>query len=157
MSIDRGAKGLKIQYAIPPLYSWGNWLSVRKKFNRVMDLRGYDGLEMQLKVERPSSAKLRIALSDVVHPNTSEAEDEMWWFDVPPGEMVPAQEWITFCAPFKDFYLSYGAGTRHNDGRLNLASIIAYEINLISEGNDSPRGILILRSVRAYKTPHKGR
>ena len=149
---DDGKKALRIQFALPPHFSWGNWLSIRKEFKQLLNLKDYAGLEISLKVVKPSDARLRITLSDAVSYKSGEkyGSDEMWWFDCDAQVLRANPGWITIRAPFKSFYLSLGAGARHNDRIFDLSKIIAYEINLISRPNEHPEGIILVNSIRAY-------
>ena len=118
----------------------------------MLNLKGYAGLEISLKVVKPSNAHLRITLSDAVSPKTGEkyGPDEMWWFDCDAHVLKTNQGCITIRAPFNSFYLSHGAGTRHNDRIFDLSKIIAYEINLVSRQNEHPKGIIFVKSLRGY-------
>jgi hypothetical protein len=146
-------KALKIRYDLPPFFSWGNWLSIRKEFKTPKDLSEYDGLEFELKVEVPSDAMLRITLADVENLKDVEkhGSDELFWYDFADDTLENrAQKWVKFRAPFKAFYRSYGEGVRHNDGELDTKKLVAYEINLVSEGGH-PKGAILINSLRAYK------
>ena len=115
-------------------------------------MKKYTGIEINLKVLKPSNARLRITLSDLATCKIGErrVSDEMWCFDFNLEILKSSEGWITIRAPFRSFYLSYGAGTRLNDGKMDLSKIIAYEINLISKKNDHPKGVILVNSLRAY-------
>ena len=150
ISANATNQALRIQYELPPYFPWGNWLSIRREFESPLDLSQYRGLEMNLKVEAPSEARLRITLSDI--ENLGEHEDEMWWFDFDPGLLKNGtRQWITLRAPFEGFYLSWGGGTRQNDGKRNLSKIVAFEINLISPSQEHPKGTILVDFLHAYK------
>ncbi|MGD2087157.1 MAG: carbohydrate binding domain-containing protein [Candidatus Aminicenantes bacterium] len=146
-----GNKALRIAYQLPPEYSWGNWLTIRHQLKAPMDLTMYQGLELKLKVERPSpDIILRITLSDLVNNNIK--RDELWWFDFASnllGERT--KKWIRIRIPFSNAKLSYGEGARHNDSELNLKKIFAYEINFVSSSKEKVEGAILLDSLRAYK------
>ena len=144
-------KALHIKFNLPPIFSWGNWLTIRKEFNSPRNLSVYGGLSLLLKVEAPSpETTLRISLSDIV--DGQEQEDENWWFDCEISLLKrKTQGWIEVLIPFDSFYISYGAGTRHNDYKKNLREIIAYEINLISKSEKKQNGIILLNRLRGIK------
>ena len=147
-------KALRIQYDLPPFYPWGNWGSIRKEFKSPLDLSKYTGLELYIKVEIPSNAQLRITLADVQNLKDAEKHgaDELWWIDFDPGVLKNAtQKWVTLRAPFKDFYKSWGDGTRHNNGQKDLSMIVAYEINLVSPSGEHPKGVIWVNSLHAFK------
>jgi hypothetical protein len=66
---------------------------------------------------------------------------------------------VTLYAPFRDFYLGYGAGVRIHDRKLDLSKIVAFEINLVSSGTDPGSGVVTVDCLRAYKrrSLHAGR
>lgn len=146
-------KALHIQYALPPYFTWGNWVSIRKEFPTPLDLSGYQGIKIDVKILTPSNARLRFTLSDVAMLADApiHGKDEMWWFDVPRDEVLKAQQqWVTLQVPFRAFYRAYGEGTRHNDGRLDVSKIVAYELNVISAAGESPQGAFLVKGLRAY-------
>lgn len=152
--LSKTDKALRIQYQLPPFFSWGNWLSIRKEFNAPLSLSRYSGLEMEVKVETPSNASLRLTLSDVetLEDAQKHGSDELWWYDFPLATLAnTTQEGIKLRAPFQAFYLSYGEGVRHNNRAKDFARIVAYEISLISEGGEQPKGVISVNSLRAYK------
>lgn len=146
-------KALHIQYALPPYFAWGNWVSIRKEFPTPLDLSGYQGIKIDVKILTPSNARLRLTLADVatLADAPMHGADEMWWFDVPRDEVLKAQQqWVKLQVPFRAFYRAYGAGTRHNDGRLDVSKIVAYELNVISAAGESPQGAFLVKALRAY-------
>jgi hypothetical protein len=144
---------LRIEYGLPPFFSWGNWLSIKREFESLMDLSGCSGLVLDLKVEVASNARLRITMSDVAVPEDSRKHgaDEMWWYDFESDILGKSQGWVTLRAPFEGFRISWGEGTRHNNRRKDLSMIVAFEINLISKGDEHPKGVFLVNSLRAYK------
>lgn len=144
-------KALRITYQLSREFSWGNWLSIRHQLKSPVDLTGYKGLELNLKVEIPSpNVILRITLVDLMDNN--EKIDELWWFDCEPGLLTgKIKNWIKIRIPFDDARLSYGGGSRHNDSKLNLKKIFAYEINLILEAGEKVGSSILLNSLCAYK------
>jgi hypothetical protein len=150
----RGPKGvLRLSYSLPPYLDWGNWLSVRRELATIHDLSGYEGLALEVRTEAATNTRFRITLADVtkVEDFAKHGADEMWWFDAPADFLTPGGKAVTLYAPFADFYPSYGAGARHNDGRLDLSKIVAFEINLVSSGPRSGQGVLFVDCLRAYK------
>lgn len=144
-------KVLQLVFAIPPAFSWGNWLSVRREFQSPLNLVDYKGLTLDVRVDVPSpGAHLRITLSDLTDdPNEG---DEMWWFDCDSTSLgEKTQGWVQIYVPFDRFRIAYGEGTRHNDRKMNPAKVIAYEINLLSSPGDSLSGTILLDYIRAYK------
>jgi hypothetical protein len=139
---------LLFEYDVPPAQSWGNWLSFRREFSQKVDLTGCTGLEVEIRIERPSDARLRLTLCDVSSP--ADRSDEMWWFDFPRGTLSKTGDSFILRAPFSGFGISYGGGTRQNDGKLDLTRITAYEINVLSAPGEHPTGAFLLRAVRAY-------
>jgi hypothetical protein len=148
---QNGNKTLRISYQLPPEFSWGNWLTIRSQFKAPMDLTMYQGLELKLKVEIPSpDVILRITLADLGDNNN--VRDELWWFDFASnllGERT--KKWISVRIPFSNGKLSYGEGARHNDSKLNLKKISAYEINFVSSSSEKVEGAILVDSLRAYK------
>ena len=144
-------KVMRLEFTLPPHFSWGNWLSVRREFQSPLKLKVYKGLKLNLRVENASAdAFLRITLSDLT--DDVKKGDELWWFDCNRDLLKnKTQEWIQIYIPFDGFKVSRGAGTRNNDYKLNLNKIVAYEINLISESINSQNGIIYLDYLRAYK------
>lgn len=142
--------GLRIEYELPKLYQWGNWLSVRREFKEPLDFSQKQGLKLTLKVEQASGAMLRITLSDVSNPRERH-RDELWWHDVTESDLSKnIGTWITLSFPFSDFYKSHGAGTRHNNGQFDLSGIVAYEINLVTNGFVSETGVILVKSLATY-------
>ena len=52
--------------------------------------------------------------------------------------------------PFAGFYESYGAGTRHNDHKLDLSRVTAYEVNMVAKAGESPEGVVIFNALTSY-------
>ena len=104
-------------------------------------------------VDEPSGAGLRMTLCDVESPEYAHVHgrDEMWWFDFKDDLLSKKHDWTKVRAPFEDFYVSFGSGTRHNDRSMDLSKIVAFEINLISKAGEHPKGRIGVRAVRAYK------
>jgi len=150
VAVGKSDSALHIEYELPPLHDWGNWLSIRCEFDSVLNLTGYEGLRLDLKVEVPSDARLRVTLADVVDINRR-GRDEIWWFDFK-GDVLKGSkdQWQTLTLPFKDFYESYGAGTRHNDRNFDFSKMAAYEINIVSEGRAHPKGAVVVNSLLAF-------
>lgn len=147
-------KALRIEFGLDPISWYHRWVSIRRELTAPLDLSEYDGLEFDLFVEVPSNATLRLTLSDVerLADVKKHGADEMWWMDLDTDILKhTTKEWVTIRAPFSEFYLSEGFGTRHNNGKKDLSRIIAYEINLISESGEHPRGVLLIHSLRASK------
>lgn len=153
VNLSRQNNVLQIQYSLPPYFSWGNWLSIRREFQSVLDMSECSGIEFDLKVHEPSNASLRMTLCDVQSPEdiNKHGKDEMWWFDYNDGLSNEAKNWVTVRAPFENFRRSRGAGTRHNDYELDLSKIVAYEINLISKAGKHPKGTILVRSFRTFR------
>jgi hypothetical protein len=152
--VESGAprsKALRIEFALPPAFPWGNWLSVRREFESPMNLEAYKGLELHLRVDVPSpDAFLRITLADLT--DDMRGGDEMWWCDSDKSLLKRrALEWVKIRIAFSRCVLSSGEGTRQNDYRMNLKKIIAYEVNVISKHGTHPNGVLLLDSLHAYK------
>jgi len=144
---DTSDKALRIEFDL----SSGFWLSVRKEFPSSLNLDGYQGVELNLCVTIATpNVRLRITLSDST--DDKKDGDEMWWFDCDPTLLNNKNtKWTKVPMPFDRFYPSYGIGSRHNDGKLNLKKIIAYEVNLISEAGKIEAGRICINSFRAYK------
>lgn len=140
-------KVLRLDFTLP---SYG-WMSVRREFESSINLADYKGLIFNLKVDTPApNTTLRITLSDSSDGKTN--GDEMWWFDCERALLDnESQQWIEVNIPFDDFIVSYGNGTRHNDYKMNLSGIVAYEINLVSDSNNERTGVIYIDYIRAYK------
>lgn len=145
-------KALSISYRLPPHFDWGNWLSVRRELSPLLDLRRYEGLALSVRTEAAENSRLRITLTDVRDERDAarHGADELWWFDAPAALLTPGTGVQTLYAPFEEFYLGYGAGMRHNDGKLDLSRIVAFEINLVSTGGGEGRGTVIVDCLRAF-------
>lgn len=151
---DDPDKALRIQYDLPLLYDWGNWLSIRNEFDSTLDLSNYSGLQLNIKVVAASNAKLRITLADLASVDDvgKKGKDELWWFDVKSQILKGTKnQWQTLTIPFSGFYESWGAGTRHNDFKLDLSKIIAYEFNIISPAGEQCKGTIEVNSLVAFK------
>jgi len=143
-------QALRIKYNLPSLHEWGNWLSIRREFDSLMDLTGYSGFKLDIKVEIPSDAKLRITLADAVVVEGA-VRDELWWFDFEDNVLgSDTNQWRTLTIPFEKFYQSYGDGTRFNDGKLDLSKITAYEINIVSIKQAHPKGKVLVNSLVTF-------
>ena len=154
VAVSEEDSALRIEFNLPPYFDWGNWLSIRNEPGTLWSLSEYKGLELKLKVEAPSNAKLRLTLADVVSTEDvgKTGFDELWWFDFHESVMkIKPGQWQVLRAPFKKFYESWGAGTRQNDYKLDLAKIVAFEINLISPNGLRTKGTLVVNSLAAYK------
>jgi hypothetical protein len=101
---DTNDKALRADFNLPPAFSWGNWLSVRREFQSPMNLQSYKGLELKVKVDVPSpEAFLRIALSDLTDDN--KGGDEMWWFDCDKNLLkTKTAKWNQIRLPFNRFF-----------------------------------------------------
>ena len=140
---------LRLDFDLPPFFEWGNWLSVRREFQDPLDLSRYKELILNVKVEVPvTDAFLRITLSDLT--GDVNKGDEMWWFDCSRDLLKNTdQKWIEVHIPLDGLRISYGAGTRHNDYKLNLSRIVAYEIDIISESRVNQKGVILVDFLRA--------
>ena len=147
---DSTNKALRMHFDLPP-YFGGNWASVHKDFHPALNLQGYQGLRLRLKIETPTEAAfLRITVCDMSKDTST--GDEMWWFDCPKELLTGmAGKWVSVQAPFDSFKESSGEGTRHNDGKLDLSRISAYEVNLVSESKAEQSGTILINNLRAYK------
>ena len=170
-------KVLRIEFDLPPAFSWGNWISIRRRFQSSLDIEGYQGLELNLRIEVPSSnVFLRITLVDwaerikqdktsfwiidptspIITDNPLQADNdiygsEMWWFDCEQNLLKDKiQKWKKIRIPFDSFILSYGDGAKINDYKQNLNNIIAYEINLLSGPGAHPYGVIWVDSLCTY-------
>jgi beta-glucanase (GH16 family) len=144
-------KALSIGFSLSPEHSWGNWLSVRKSFKAPVNLSKCKGLQFKIKVEAGAEgATLRITLVDLPI-KSGDKRTEAWWGDFH-EEVLSGKtgEWVTLTAPFNSFYESYGAGTPHNDGKLNLRKIIAYEINVVSAKGITSIGTFMINKLGTY-------
>jgi hypothetical protein len=148
---DSSDKALRMAFELPPLFDWGNWLSVRREFQPPMNLANYKGLLLNLRVDAPApDAFLRITLADLT--DDMQGGDELWWFDCDKNLLKSkTPQWIQLRIPFVEFSPAFGEGTRFNDGKKNLKKIIAYEISLISDAGKHAQGVILLDSLRAYK------
>ncbi len=147
--VTEADQALRVRYELPALCDGGDWLSIRCEFDSLMDLSGYTALKFDLKVETLAEAKLRMTLADAVSASQRNS-DELWWFDLTTDALGDSSgQWRTMTVPLREFYLSHGTGTRHNDGRFDRSKITAYEINVISENGKHPRGIFLVNSLAA--------
>ena len=154
VAVSEQDSALRIEFNLPPYFDWGNWLSIRNEPGTLWDLSEYKGLELKLRVEAPSNAMLRLTLADVVSTEDvgKKGSDELWWFDFHESVMkINPGEWQTLKAPFKKFYESWGAGTRHNDSKLDLSKIVAFEISMISPSKLNTSGRIVLNTISAYR------
>ncbi|HEX3553490.1 MAG TPA: hypothetical protein VIA62_09705 [Thermoanaerobaculia bacterium] len=154
LPMGRGKSALQISYNLPPLFSWGNWFTIRREFESAIDLHEYAGLAIQVQAESVANTRFRLTLTDVATANdvAKHGADEMWWYDAPPDFL--ATHWgesRTLYAPFAEFYRSYGEGARINDSKLDLSKIAAFEINLVSSGTNPGKGVIAVDCLRAYK------
>lgn len=153
-SVDGRDDVMKVQYELPPHFSWGNWMSISKQFTSVLDVSECEGIEIELKVELRSNAKLRLTISDVKSlaefQKRGHRADEMWWYDFDDNTLKKKSGWMKLRAPFKRFYISRGAGTRHNDGKKDISKIVSYEINVVLEGDVIAAGTFLVHGVHAY-------
>jgi len=147
VSFDSRDKGLKVDFKLPPYFSWGNWLTIRREFGSPINLSKYNGLKMNLYVMKPCDAKFRMTLCDL---NKSGNSDEMWWHDFEENILSKKGKWIKLKAPFDKFKISHGGGTRHNDNKLDLSRVVGYEINVISSSKDDVSGIFVVDKLSAY-------
>lgn len=145
--------GVRIEYTLPPHFSWGNWASVRKEFDSITDVSDCDGIEIGIQLGRTSGADLRLTLADVANPGDADRHgaDELWWFDMPNSSLGPAGELITVKAPFNSFSIGYGDGVRINNRQLDLSNVVAYELNVISGPGNTETGSLLIGAIRGYK------
>jgi hypothetical protein len=141
-------KSLQIKYLLPIYHFWGNWLSVRKEFSKPIDLSAYKGLIIRLRVNIASNAVLRVTLSDITQEK--QLGDDMWWSDNKTVLGEYTGEWIEIKMPFDKFYESFGEGTRHNDGKLNLKRIVGFDINIISKPREVASGKLQIDYIKTY-------
>lgn len=148
---DSTEKSLLIKFGLPPALSWGNWISIRSEFKSLLNLEEYSTLKLNIMILEPApGAFLRITLSDMT--NKKKYGDEKWWVDSDLNLLRnKTTYWTTFNIPFNYFYISYGIGTRHNDFNKSLKRIIAYEINLVTESMNYPKGVILVDSLRAYR------
>lgn len=152
VTVNGADKALRIKYKLPQLYDWGNWVSIRREFAAPEDFGKCEGVELRLRVEEPSEVHLRITLCDVESRSKMQhGSDELWWYDLPADVLKTSPgKWTTLRAPFKKFALSYGAGTRHNDGRQDFSKVVAFEINVISKAGEQAKGTIQVSSLRGY-------
>jgi hypothetical protein len=153
VSWEDGSQSLRIAYALPPAHEWGNWLSIRRETAALTDLSAHIGLSLRLRIEEPADTILRLTLADVMSAADAgvKGRDELWWCDREGVLNSPPGEWQTVTCPFADFREASGEGTRHNDHSLDLARIVAYEINIISAAGAHPAGVIVVDSLVAYK------
>lgn len=152
-NIDNTNKVMRIKYNMPYYKKWGNWISIVKEYDKIQNLNDYNGLCIVYKNISSSKVIIRLTLRDILNsPKINEINDEMWWFDDFDKYITDIHNgWITVKIPFNKFYLAKGEGTRHNDKRLDLNNIKAYEVNLISSGKDKMvNGEAYIRSVKLY-------
>jgi hypothetical protein len=149
ISLNDGRQALKVEFdLIPhPTPNWQNWLSIRKPFAAPVDLSSFTGIRINLFVEDPANAVLRLSLADIGEDDTS---DEIWWCNTRNVLNNPDGGWQLVECPFDQFVL--GNVGRNNDFTFNYQQIVAYEITLISDPGASPSGSFIVDKVEAYGT-----
>jgi hypothetical protein len=142
---------LRIKFELPPAFNFGNWLSIRKDLQTVVNLVGYTGIMVRLKVEAlKPGVFLRITIADIADIQSS--DDELWWFDIDQSYLGKSRgKWTEIRIPFNKFYISWGDGSRQNNGIFDLDKIVAYEFNFVSEPKKHPSGTLLVESVCTYK------
>jgi len=152
---ERRDSALRIIWELLPLYRWGNWLSMRKNLASILDLRQYEGIKFDVLVEGPSvnDVILRFTIADIAKKNHlgKKGEDELFWFDCPIRVLNTKSNWFTVVAPFERFKLSFGDGTRQNNYKLESDKIVAWELNIVSEGRKRCAGSILINNIRAYK------
>lgn len=150
VAVSKSDSALQIEYTLPVVHDWGNWLSIRCELDPIVNLKKFTGLKLKLKVVNPSNAMLRVTIADVENAKNRE-EDELWWYDLSDDVLSQKEgQWQTLTIPFKKFFISYGAGTRQNDGKLDLSKIVAYEFNILTKGSVSAKGSIIVNSLTTY-------
>lgn len=143
---------LQIHYELLPHFDWGNWLSIRREFENVMDFSNCKGFQLKIKIDNPSDAKLRLTFFDIENDEdiNKHGAGEMWWFDFDDGILNEQGSWIMLLAPFNEFEISYGEGSRHNDYKLDISKSIAFEINVISKKGKHSKGDLSIKLIGTY-------
>lgn len=151
-SADQSTR-LRVEYTLPPHFSWGNWASVRKEFGTITDASACDGIEIEIEVERSSGADLRLTLADVATPGDVDRHgaDEMWWFDISNRLLGSTGQAFTVKAPFSSFRLGYGDGARTNNHQLDLSHLVGYEINMVSSSGNTESGSFFVNAIRGFK------
>jgi hypothetical protein len=124
----------------PPNY----WISIRREFTEIQDLKGSTGLEVVINVISPlKRAGLRVTVSDVASAKDFKAHgnDRMWIYDLPGKRLKKIREDLSFKIPWKKFAVPQGDGFRTGTSSLGLQvdKIVAYEINLIGKGETEVR------------------
>lgn len=139
---------LRIEYELPATHQRQNWLSIRREFPIPVDLSQASGLFLTYSIGVPSQARLRLTLSDHVDGQGS----DMWWYDFEEDVLAwPASRSLSLpylaLIPFFAFKPCHGDGCRQNDGRLDLSTITAYEINILSEPGQTETGQVVIHSL----------
>lgn len=149
---NSGGHNLKVAFQIPPYYDWGNWFSIRKVFANPVNLSGYNGVELKIRVLMATSdacLRLTIVDKDKKYPKMG---DELWWYDFSASLLKnKSPEWISLKIPFSDLDLSYGIGARVNNHTLDLNNIWGYEYNFISVKEKNAQGVVLIKDLKTYK------
>jgi len=143
---------LKIHFELTPYFVFGNWLSIRREFENVMDFSNCKGIQLQIKNEAPTDTKLRLTFCDVKNNEdiNKHGAGEMWWFDFDDGILNNQGDWITLFAPFNKFFISEGSGARHNDYEMDISKAVAFEINVVSKKGKHSKGDILIKAIRMY-------
>jgi alpha-tubulin suppressor-like RCC1 family protein len=141
---------VSVTYNLKQDFTWGTWASLRVETDAVHNLSGNDGLLLDLFVDAPTSAMLRLTLCDVTSNEDLlvHGADEMWWYDFDVSTLSQSYNWVTIRIPFSSFRLASGSGVRTNDGILDTSKIVAFELNLTTTYPVS--GSFSFRSLRTY-------
>jgi hypothetical protein len=139
------------------------WISVRRTFTALQDLSCCSAVSLQAKLDKAMDVAcrcprttdadttydsgccfsrnslqkvmaLRLTLDDIAAPDTvNQPKYEGWWYDFPDSTLDKPFDWTTLTAPISGFRLSSGGGTKSNNGVLDLANILAVEVNILVE------------------------
>jgi hypothetical protein len=148
--LEDASYGLQIAYVFPP--DFGGWGSIRRETGTLTDLSAYSGIRLRLRVDEPAdSILLRVTIADVASAADVgvKGRDELWWCENTDVLNSSVGEWQTVTCPFDKFVLA-NVG-RGNNRRLDLASIVAYEISVVSEKDTGSKGTVVIDSLVAYK------
>lgn len=139
---------LEFTWTMDSFFPWGNWISLRYVPEAPFDLSSFQGIDVELEVVQPTPhATLRFTLTD-----GPVRRDEMWWFDLKPSFLYSATNGvISVRAPFNEFRLASGEGTRHNDGKFVRSIISGVEVNVISHAGQTSTGTMRIAAIRAYR------
>lgn len=152
VDLNDGNQALKVDYNLPshPTPGWGNWVSIRREVDSLINLSGFSGVTLHLRVEQSANTLLRITLVDIEQGQEVgiKGGDELWWCNLENVMDNSTGEWQTITCPFEDFV--QGAVGRNNDLMLDLERIIGYEFTIVSESGTNPNGIVELDSFTAY-------